>query len=173
MVRSFSQFWKRRRPKQERKETPDVPEEWNLMNEEERNRFIAAKLNEGLSLAEVQRVLAEEHDVKMTYFDLRMLVSELDVDWQKQDERKEEETGPKVVEPEPEKPAGTTSVTVDKVVQPGASISGEVTFKSGAEAQWFVDNLGRLGLNPKEGSAKPTEEDIREFQMELQRKLGG
>jgi hypothetical protein len=48
-----------------------------------------------------------------------------------------------------------------------------VEFASGAKAEWFVDAMGRLALNPAPGSAKPTECDIQEFQVELQRKLTG
>ena len=139
--------------------------------EEKRNRFIVEKLNEGHSLAEVQKMLEEELGIKMTYLDLRLLVAELqDVDWSKQDAQKEAVT-PELVEPE--EPKSRTRITMSRVVRPGAAMSGEVTFASGAEAEWFVDAYGRLGINPKPGSARPTEEDLREFQMELQRQLGG
>ena len=40
-----------------------------------------------------------------------------------------------------------------------------------AKGEWFLDNQGRLGFNPTEGSAQPTEDDLRDFQQELQQKL--
>lgn len=139
--------------------------------EERRNRFIAEKLNAGYSLAEVQKMLAEELGVNMTYLDLRLLAADLQVDWTKQDSSKTAAAAEVVVEPEA--PASKTQVSVSRVVRPGAAMSGEVKFASGAEAEWFVDAYGRLGLSPKPGSSRPTEDDIREFQVELQKKLGG
>ena len=136
-------------------------------------------MSEGCSLSEVHKQLAEEYDISLTYLDLRLIAAELEVDWQKQDQKKQEEAKAEAAKDlsqqpeEPAAPAGGTTVTVSKVVRPGASISGDVQFASGAKAEWFVDAMGRLGLNPEPGSSKPTEDDLREFQMELQRKLSG
>jgi len=138
--------------------------------EERRNRFIVEKLNAGHSLAEVQKMLADELGINMTYLDLRLLAADLQVDWSKQDAQKAAAVE-EVVEPETVAPR--TQITVSRVVRPGAAMSGEVKFASGAEAEWFVDAYGRLGITPKPGSSRPTEEDLREFQMELQKKIGG
>ena len=154
-------------------EAEQKPESWNLMDISERNRFIALKLNEGLSLAEVQRVLAEEHGLSMTYLDLRLLAAELEVDWKKHDKEKPAPTPEAAALQEPEAPEPKTKVTLSKLVRPGASMSGDVEFASGGKAEWYLDAYGRLGLNPAEGSPKPTEQDLREFQAELQRKLTG
>ncbi len=67
---------------------------------------------------------------------------------------------------------GDTTVEVSKVVRPGASLSGTVKFGSGASGEWYVDAYGRLGLNLDEGSAKPDQQDVQEFQVELQKALG-
>ena len=144
------------------------------MNTEERNQFIAEKLDEGLSLADIQKLLADEHDVNITYLDLRLIAAELDVDWKKQDENRPQ-TKP-AVETDLSKAAGPesgTKITVSKVVRPGASMSGDVEFASGAKAEWFIDAMGRLGLHPAPGSSKPTESDLQEFQVELKKKLTG
>ncbi|MCF7854845.1 MAG: hypothetical protein K9N51_08610 [Candidatus Pacebacteria bacterium] len=145
------------------------------MNQEEQKRFIAEKLNEGLSLGQVQKCLSEEHGINITYLDLRLIASELEVDWQKLEEakpssKKAEDT---LVQPEPEEapPPSGTQVTISKVARPDAAMSGSVQFASGAKAEWFVDHMGRLGLAPETGSSKPTEQDIKEFQEELQRQL--
>lgn len=155
---------------------PPKQETWDLMNPEERKAFVAAKLNEGRSLSDVQKLLAEQ-GVSMTYLDLRMLAADLEVNWKKQDPKAEPKP-PADAKAADAKAADTlgkkkTQVSVSKLVRPGAAMSGDVTFASGAKAEWFVDSYGRLGLNPTAGSAKPTEDDIREFQLELQRKLGG
>lgn len=143
-----------------------------MNSNEERDRFIAEKLNEGRSLGEVQKLLAEELNINMTYLDLRLLAADLRVDWKKQDAKKP--ATPDITPEEATESAGPrTKVTVSRLVRPGAAMSGDVTFASGAEAEWYVDSYGRLGLNPKPGSGRPTEEDLREFQTELQKKLGG
>lgn len=58
------------------------------MTNEERNRVIMEKLNEGMSLSDVQKFLERECGLRMTYFDLRMLAADLQVDWEKQDRPK-------------------------------------------------------------------------------------
>jgi len=62
---------------------------------------------------------------------------------------------------------GKTKVELNKIVKPGAVASGTVTFASGVTAEWFIDQMGRLGLG--KASGKPDAKDIEGFQMELQR----
>jgi hypothetical protein len=146
------------------------------MDTETRDRFITEKLNEGLSLSEVQKLLGSELGIRLTYLELRLLAADLAVDWERQDPPApdpDSETVEAVLDDEPEGGDGTTRVTISKLVRPGASLSGDVTFASGARAEWYVDPYGRLGLNPEEGSGRPTQDDLREFQEELQRQLGG
>ncbi len=142
---------------------------------EERNRLIAEQLNQGVSLGEIQKLLEQEHGVKMTYMELRLLASELEnVDWSRQPETSfkvkpmDSETGAAA-----DPGGGRTKVTVSQLARPGAAMSGSVDFASGAKAEWFLGNDGRLGLQPESGSEKPTEEDIREFQEELQKVVYG
>ena len=148
------------------------------MDIEERNQFIAACLNEGKSLSDVQKLLVEK-GVNLTYFDLRLLAADLTVNWTKLDPKvsaKPKPTGPEatVLDATPAGAGtGKTEVTVSRLVRPGAAMSGDVTFASGAKAEWFLDQSGRLGLNPAKGSSKPTEDDLVAFQEELQAKLGG
>ncbi|NLF93825.1 MAG: hypothetical protein GX564_08045 [Oligosphaeraceae bacterium] len=161
------------------------------MDNKERDAFIMQSLNQGLSLSEVQKQLAEQFNIRMTYLALRMLAADLAVDWNKQDkpvpaaqtaagpaaaltddeDENEEEEGSASPEDSPAA-AGKTKVTVSKLVRPGTSLSGEVTFASGASGEWYVDNMGRLGLSLAEGSSKPTPEDVQSFQVALQKALG-
>ena len=65
---------------------------------------------------------------------------------------------------------GKTTVEVSPIARPGAVASGSVKFGSGVTAEWMLDQYGRLGLDKPTG--KPTEQDIKEFQIELQKALG-
>ncbi|MBT3285809.1 MAG: hypothetical protein HN849_06880 [Victivallales bacterium] len=144
----------------------------------ERDAFIKEKLDEGLSLSDVQKLLASELDIKMTYLDLRLLAADLEINWAKRDEAKAEEAKSdddmdisKIPEPEDDDGTPKTRIEISKLARPGMAISGDVVFLSGAKGEWFLDNQGRLGFNPTEGSAQPTEDDLRDFQQELQQKL--
>jgi hypothetical protein len=54
---------------------------------------------------------------------------------------------------------------------PGAMLSGYARFSSGAKAHWFLDEAGRLGMEPELGSGKATQVDMQEFSTELRRML--
>lgn len=64
-------------------------------------------------------------------------------------------------------PRGKTTVELSKIARPGAAASGTVTFGSGVTAEWVIDQLGRLGLD--KASGQPDQQDIKEFQIELQK----
>ena len=170
------------------------------MENKERDAFILKSLNQGMSLSDVQKGLEEQFAIRMTYLDLRMIAAELDVDWKKQDKpapvKKLEIEDENSATPQPEDAwedgegegeadldeapeddlapdgGGKTKVTVSKLVRPGAALSGDVEFSSGAKGDWYVDNMGRLGFNPAEGSGQPSQKDLKEFQQELQKALG-
>jgi hypothetical protein len=135
----------------------------------EMKRFIAGQLNAGVSLNEIQKLIAEKFDKRMTFLDLRLLASELEgVEWKNQDPepvKKEEPAKDKT----PRDTHGKTVVELSKLMRPGAVASGSVKFASGASAEWIIDQTGRLGLN--NASGEPTEEDIKDFQKELQKAL--
>ena len=69
-----------------------------------------------------------------------------------------------------EEEENTTVVDVDKIVRPGVQLSGSVTFASGAKGTWYIGQRG-LGVEPAEGSAKPTQKDVILFQRKLQEVL--
>ena len=68
-------------------------------------------------------------------------------------------------------PGGKLSISIDQMPAPGAMLSGYARFSSGAKAHWFLDEMGRLGVEPELGSAKPTQPDMQEFSTELRRML--
>lgn len=145
------------------------------MNTDERNRIIAEELNRGQSLGDIQKLLADEYGVNLTYLDLRMIASELSVDWSKQPDvpHAGTVTDDGALGQDAAAPASRTKVTLSKVARPDAAVSGTVEFESGAKGQWFVDHMGRLAVSPEQGSSKPTEQDIQKFQAELQNVLRG
>jgi hypothetical protein len=161
------------------------------MDTNERDIIIAQLLSEGKSLSDVQKILKDDYQIQLTYMELRMISTELEVNWKKFDDAKSKESKKDRIIDKNKLPAdddemandiaglgngssGKTRVTVSKIVRPGSVMSGDVTFKSGASAEWFLDAMGRLGLAPKGNStAKPTDDDLREFQMELQTVLQG
>jgi hypothetical protein len=136
--------------------------------------FVGELLNEGLSLSDIQKKLQSEKNIKMTFLDLRLLASELEaVDWTKQKadieaakaEEKAKEDKKKEAENKADN-AGKTVVEVSRLKRPGALANGTVEFASGAKAEWILDQSGRLGLDKQTG--EPTQEDVQEFQEELQ-----
>ena len=149
-------------------------------------RFVAQKLHEGIKLSDIQNMLAEELDCKMTFLELRLMAAELeDVDWEKFDptEKKDpaEEAAASAEAPAdaadiPEDngaasaAAGKTTVELSRLTRPGAMAHGTVNFGSGASAEWLIDEMGRLGLDKVSG--EPTENDIAEFQTELRKLFG-
>ena len=155
--------------------------------------FMAEKLREGESLSEIQKLVNEKFSLRMTYMEIRILASELEsVDWKALDPRAQAEAAKKAKEESeqasddtapgedvPEEAnetaaaapagaaAGSTVVELSKLARPGMMLSGTVKFASGSTAEWYVDNMGRLGLENLKG-AKPTREDIEAFQIELE-----
>ena len=140
------------------------------MSELEMKKFIAGQLNDGVSLNEIQKLIAEKFNKKMTFLDLRILASELEgVEWKKQDPEPVKVEEPEEGKAEKAGVAGKTVVEISKLVRPGAVASGTVKFASGASAEWLIDQMGRLGLNNPQG--EPTEADIKDFQKELQKEI--
>ncbi|MBO5762538.1 MAG: hypothetical protein J6R85_01580 [Lentisphaeria bacterium] len=145
-----------------------------MSNQDAINAKIAQYLAQGETLSNIQNLLKEE-GCSITFMELRILAAELEsVDWTRQDppapapEETPAEDAPAET-PAADAPARTT-VEVNRVVRPGALAEGTVQFASGASATWVVDQFQRLGLEKVTG--EPTEQDIREFQEELQRAFG-
>ena len=74
---------------------------------------------------------------------------------------------PEEPQAKPAGPRGKTTVELSKIARPGAAASGTVKFGSGVTAEWVVDQFGRLGL--ENASGQPDQQDVREFQVELQK----
>lgn len=161
--------------------------------DEKQKQEVAQWLNDGLTLADVQKKLEQVFGIKLTYMEVKFLVSDLNL---------------KPKDPEPEKPApppspapgpgapgqagfddeiaegelpeeaelppagtGGVKLAVDQIARPGAMISGRVTFANGKSCEWMLDQMGRLGVVPAEDGYKPTAAELRDFQIALQGEL--
>jgi len=143
---------------------------------EEQKRVVSQWAGDGLGLSEIQKKLAEEFDLRMTYMDVRFLVIELGLDLQ-EDEKKEtvadagESGAPDLADAGTAAPLGGVSVELDRVVKPGAVVSGTVTFSDGVTASWMLDRMGRLAMDANREDYRPGEDDLVAFQQELRAAL--
>jgi len=74
--------------------------------------------------------------------------------------------------PQPEGGAGAkVALTLDRLVVPGAMVSGTVIFSDGVKARWMIDQMGRFGLEPETPGYRPSNADLQAFQMQLRSEL--
>jgi len=120
----------------------------------------------------------------MTFMDVRFLILELDVALKEArvarpvapvppapDEVAEDDE----LEPEHLPPArpedglgGKLAMEIDRVMKPGALLSGTVTFSDGVTAVWLLDQMGRLSISPSQPGYRPSEADNKAFVQALQ-----
>ncbi len=138
------------------------------MNNEIRNT-IKNKIDQGSSLSDIQKHLHDNHNLAISYMDLRLLVADLDeVSWASKEDEQSEDERPNVTE----ETNGRCIVNVSSIVRPGYLANGDTTFPSGVKTDWFIDQAGRPKLDVK-GDIEPTQEDLISFQAELQNLLQG
>jgi hypothetical protein len=68
-------------------------------------------------------------------------------------------------------PAGRVKVDLDRVVRPGAVVSGSVTFSDGTASKWALDQYGRVALDTGKKGYQPPAGDVQAFQRELSQQL--
>ena len=110
--------------------------------------------------------------------ELRFLVDDLELALQDQPGRGKD--APTASDPLPTADAGTDSlsgsgggthavqVEVSPITKPGAVVSGKVTFSDGQVAEWFLDQIGQLGLDPVTPGYQPDPDELQSFQDQLQ-----
>jgi hypothetical protein len=159
--------------------------------DEGQKKKVAAWVGEGMKLAEIQKRIASEFNISLTYMDVRFLVDDLKLTLKDPDPPKVPTPAasaptpsglPPDAEPPPSSdvPAGAplgskVLVTVDAITRAGAVVSGKVTFTDGNTADWYLDQTGRLGFAPKQQGYRPPAADVQQFQAALDaelRKLG-
>ena len=149
--------------------------------DESQRQKVAAWIADGATISQIQTRLTAELGLKLTYMEVRFLVDDLKL-------TPKDPEPPKVAAPvaEAAKPAdkktppppagppgasGGVAVTVDQIARPGAIVSGKVAFSDGQQAEWYLDQTGRLGVVPKQQGYKPTTADMQQFQAALQSEI--
>ncbi|MCB0386826.1 MAG: hypothetical protein KJT03_04235 [Verrucomicrobiae bacterium] len=140
-------------------------------------------VSEGLKLSEIQSRIHQEFGRSLTYMDVKFLIDDLELELKEQPKAVESDLR-KVPPPESSPPGedefsegpslgGGVSVNLHRLYKPGALVSGDVVFSDGEKAEWSLDQIGRLGLNPSTDGYKPSEVDLRDFQQKLSSLLQG
>ncbi len=184
----------------------------------EQKQSVATWVAAGDNLSVVQKKLAEQFKLSMTYMDVRFLVDDLGLELKNpapkadaSDVTKAAATGGGATPPRaPEKkgfvdklkekvglgaageeelpgqdfpedaaedfpapPAGPGGVVLDldRIVRPGAVVSGNVTFSDGVAGKWALDQQGRLMLETPQKGYQPSPADVQSFQRQLQEQL--
>jgi hypothetical protein len=129
---------------------------------------------EGLGLSDIQKRLKDELNLNLTFMDVRFLVSDLELQLKapSQEEQKEDLSADASLDATDDE-QGDVKVEKDSVIRPGYAASGSVKFSDGKTAQWFIDPMGQLGLEPPEPGYQPPESDVEEFQVQLRNVLQG
>ncbi|MGC1479156.1 MAG: hypothetical protein WA771_01530 [Chthoniobacterales bacterium] len=153
---------------------------------DEQTTAVTRWVEAGDSLSDIQKKLREELSVNCTYMETRFLVDDLRLTL-KSDPDPEPEPTPEPTEAQPSTAtdlppealpvdeiapptgaSGNVRVTLDQIARPDAIISGKVTFSDGEAAGWYLDQMGRLGLDADTPGYRPSETDVIAFQNELQ-----
>lgn len=163
----------------------------------EQKQSVSEWVAAGDNLYAVQKKLADQFKVSMTYMDVRFLVDDLNLEIKDpvpKADASDVSKGPVPSPAAPEKkgfidkakeklglgqdddaagddalPAGGVSVSVDKVsLHPGAMASGSVTFPDGVTGRWIVDLQGRPGITEvSKPGYRPSAADAQAFMQEL------
>lgn len=138
-------------------------------------------ITQGMKLSEIQSRLNSELGLRLTYMEVRLLVDDLRLT--------PKDTEPAKVAASPlsgtampankdlrnqgptPAPANGVSVSVDQITRAGAVVSGKVTFSDGNKADWYVDQMGRLGLAAQQPGYRPPAADMPQFQAALDNEL--
>lgn len=128
--------------------------------------FLKEQVCAGRSIGEIQSAYNTKFQQTKTYSEIRFLIDDLGIEFAQQ-----KESAKKTQEPQEAVLLGKVSVTTDPIQRPGSILSGSVSFSDGEKAQWQLDPMGRLGLDPNQEGYKPSAEDVQAFQQELQKQL--
>jgi hypothetical protein len=139
---------------------------------------VAAWIDEGLKIADIQKRMEAQWGLRQTYLEVRLLVDDLKLT--PKDPAPPPPPPPSAAAPAAkaadvlsprEAPAGKVRITVDQITRADAMVSGKVKFSDGKSADWYLDQMGRLGLAPAEKGYRPSAADLQDFQVALQREL--
>lgn len=144
-------------------------------------QIVAGWVEEGVGLSEIQRRLASEFELRLTFMDVRFLM--LDLGLEVKEQRIEAPPPPPAEEPADELGPGDrpgtdaatglsgVSVEIDRITKPGLLVSGTVRFSDGETGSWALDQMGRIALESGTPGYRPSEQDLAAMQEELRRAL--
>ena len=135
---------------------------------------IQAWADSGDGVPEIQKKLRDEFEFRVTYLETRFLLEDLKIELlpTPEPEPAPEAAAEEAVEgeaPADTSGAGGAKVSVDTVLRPGAIISGRVDFGGGKTAAWWLDQMGRLGMDASDPTFRPDEAQMIAFQSELRK----
>ncbi len=162
------------------------------LNNEQLNE-VATWFAGGASVAEIQKRVAEEFGVSLTYLDARLLVAELpqpeesdeilaedgmpaeqasaeqgqEIPAEQDISAEQASTGQGQRIPAEQEGYGELTLDVDAIMIPGTMASGNVTFSDGVSGKWYLDQSGRLGLGNIPEGYRPSQADSAMFQQKL------
>jgi hypothetical protein len=151
---------------------------------ENQKQAIRQWAQDGCGLSEIQKKMSAEFGISLTFMDVRLLVLDLGIKLQEKSKAASvslsanpaasgrADAAPtssslKDASATPKPEGGGVSVGIDRVTAPGSVVSGTVTFSDGISATWFLDQMGRLALNPGKPGYNPSQHDVQSFQREL------
>ena len=137
---------------------------------------IAKWVADGMGLSEVQKKINQDFGIVLTYMDVRFLVDDLDVALVDPEQPADPKDLSKVNDSdgsEADHLAGGVQIEVDGVTPPGAMASGSVTFSDGEVKKWTIDQFGWLSMSGGTADYKPSDQDVMEFQQQLEKALRG
>lgn len=161
----------------------------------QQHQAVVEWLAEGATLSDVQKNLKENFDLTLTYMDVRLMVLEIGATVQDKVEPPPKKPAPlhdsyadsDTPDADPNnqdlpptydldeeldgEPLSSLQLTLDRLVVPGAIVSGNVTFSDGESARWLIDNMGRFGLEPATPGYRPSDTDLQELQIQLHSEL--
>jgi hypothetical protein len=150
-------------------EQHDIVIDMNL--DDAQRQKVAAWINEGLKLAEIQKRLESELGLRMTYLEVRLLVDDLKL--KPKDPPPPAKPAPKpedALSPPPPAP-GKVSVTVDQLARPGAWSAAKSNSATAKRRNGSSIRPAAWASFPSEKGYKPPAADVQEFQMALQQEL--
>lgn len=149
---------------------------------EEQKKTLRQWVSDGASLSDIQKKIAEEFKIPVTFMDVRFLV--LDLNLAIKEKKSSSGAGVDLSKAppsaageeeadlgEPESQPGNVRVELDRVVKAGALASGSARFSDGETVTWSLDQFGRLAVGAAKAGYRPSQEDLQAFQQELARLL--
>ena len=147
---------------------------------DEQKKQVAAWIEQGLKPSDIQSKLESEFALRVTYMEVRFLIDDLKLTLKDPEPAVPAETSAPASEPAvlkdpaksaPAAGAGAVSIKIDAITRAGALVSGHVTFSDGKTGEWYLDQMGRLGMVPPEPGYRPPQSDLAEFQVALEKEL--